>query len=385
MNRSHVLCHDLDPSGEDLSPAEVVRRLRKAFPLVHVNYHLGGYRNGQRICRLRKAGAPEVVLQSEEQRRQEALQVSVFDGERLTQVLDLTVHHGWVRAYHTAGAEDFVRRAAVALGYEVEEDKRGGDDERESREERRHWARVRKCRDTMAALRGAFEGAEALYVHGSNVSRVRVHTLEISEPRFSPGVQPLPTRGLQDLRGPFRLTWWWDEFTCGPEFWARGPMIVETFHFGEAVEVAVRYCESLADPEFSPNRRQEIAWAVRNHQKEALAPYLKGSLDLFWNKTRIGLVSEHRLDDFPQVHSKLLETDLSTELRKALEWWAQEVGESLDKERERVEQPFTDELLAGWWLQASDGSILEISYMPVVDFREQTIEWDYSRRTSRRT
>jgi hypothetical protein len=381
LNQSHILSSDQD----DLLPAQVVSRLRKAFPLVHINYHLGGYRVGQRIRRLRKAKAPDVVLQQEERRRKEALQVSVFDGEPLTQVLDLTVHRGWVRAYHGDGGWGSLRRAATALGYDIETDHPPSEDQRASPEEKRHWARVRKTRDTMASLRTTLEGARALFVSGAHVSLVRVHSFHMTEPQFSASVEPLPNRGLHSLRGPFRLTWWWDEFSCGPAFWARGPIIVETFHFGERVEAAVRYCESLADTEVVPKSRQEIFHAVRQEQKETVTAYLQGTLELFWNNTRIGLVSEHCLDDFPTVRGKVEVGDLSSDLHEALVWWAKETEKSLEEEDEdeEAEQPFADELLSGWWLRATEGTSVEISSMPIVNLQKQTVRWWYSRLSRR--
>jgi hypothetical protein len=371
--------HFLVSFGEDLSPTEVVRRLRKVFPLVHVNFHVGGYRVGQRIRRFRTLNAPDVVLQLEERAQKEALQVSVFDGEPLVEVLDLTVRRGSIQAYHRPGADDLVRRVATALVYEVEEADGSEDDERDSLEEKRHRARVRKTRDTMTALRDRFEGAEGLFVSGSHVSRVRVHDLQLTEPHFAASVDLLPTRGLWNDMRSFRLTWWWDEFSCGPEVWARGPIIVETFQFGDHVEAVVRYGESLADPEYTSERRREVGKVALAHRRAVLEPYCQADLELFWKGTRIGVVTGHSLDAFPQVRGRLEVADLSSELRAALEWWARDAD--LD---EVAEQPFPDEWVEDWWLRAADGTRLEASWMPTVNFGEQTIEWFYSHRTPAR-
>jgi hypothetical protein len=386
MNRSLIKSRLYD---ESLSPYEVFRRLGKIFPLVHVHHFLGRYRVGQRIRLFRKLGVPEVIVQHEQSIREQTLQVTVFDREPLTQVLDLTVYPRSIRAYHEAGTEHFVHRVSAALGYDdvFEEDEDSGFDERESPEEKRYWAKLRKCRDTMTALRDTFEGAEALFTTGSNTYRVRVHDLKVTEPRFYAAVEPLPTRGLPNFPRPYHPCWWWDEFDCGPHFWVRGPVICEIFKFGEGVPVAVRYGESLANPEPSRNNRLEIARAIQAHEQAALTPYLQGSLDLFWNKTWIGLVSEHQSDDFPRMSARVqLAADLSTELREMLtRWSAQEEEKSLGEEGEEGEQLCKDELYEGWWLRAPDGTILELNSVPTVDLRKQTIEWWYCRRTRRDT
>jgi len=217
---------------------------------------------------------------------------------------------------------------------------------------------------------------------GPCVSRVRVHELEMTEPQFAARVQLLPTPGLWNELGMQGIRWWWDEFDCGPEFWARGPVIVETFYFGEVVEAVLRYCESLIDPQYTPERRHEIDRAMCEYRQATLEPHLHGNLELFWNDTSAGSVSDHRLESFPSIHGRLEVTELNGELREALRWYAQQVEKPLHERDDEVGEPFADELFEGWWLRAPDGTRLEVYSMPIVNFQEQTLEWCYSRRFS---
>ena len=127
----------LSAKQDDLSPAEVVRRLEGIFPWVHVNPLVGRYRVNHLIGRLKQALAPEVIVRAQERFRDETVQLTVYEGDPLTEVLDLTVGPYRLVAYYPVGVEEPLHRAAAALDCEVTEDpiEEGDFDERGSPEE----------------------------------------------------------------------------------------------------------------------------------------------------------------------------------------------------------------------------------------------------------
>jgi hypothetical protein len=393
MDKSGVLSSD----GEGLSPGEAVRRLRSAFPLLRVNDDLGGWRVGRRLRKLREMNAPDVILRFEERRQKTAVQASAFDEPNETEVLDLTLHEGWARAYHREGAEGHLRRAAEALGYQVAETEHTGiDDLRDTPEERRYWARVRETREAVAKRRSSFEGATALFQEGSTFALLKVQRLALTEARFSADVEPIPSRGFRGMPSLTRITWWWDEFSCGPDWWTRGPGIVQKILFGETAAAAVRYCESLPDSDAGVKSRREVARGIREQWKAAAGPYICGPLELFWMGASVGVVTEHRLDDFPMVRGKFAAVDPAVAAAKAFTWWmaradtapvraAQDEGNADSGEPEDDDalqaSEFPDELFSGWWLRAPDGARLDVGLIPRVDLRAGNINWNYSRRT----
>lgn len=255
----------LSTNWADHSIARVVRRLEEVFPWVHVNPLIGWHRVNHLLERLRRLRAPEVIVRAHEEFRERAVQVTVYDGDPPAEVLDLTVRPFGVYAYHPEGVEGPLRRAAEAIGYEVTENpiEEGEFDERESPEELGLRARMAETRRAVAVFRDRFEGAEAIYVSESLVSRMRVSRLRITDPYFAADLELLPTPGLVNERMPRRIVWPWDQFRCGPDHWISGPYVVTILHFGDYVAQAVRFCESLADTTYTPDRRRQIAAAVR--------------------------------------------------------------------------------------------------------------------------
>ncbi len=245
----------LSAKQDDLSPAEVVRRLEGIFPWVHVNPLVGRYRVNHLIGRLKQFQAPEVIVRAGGDSATRTVQLAIYEGDPLTEVLDLTVGPYRLVAYHPDGLEEPLHRAAAALDCEITEDpiEEGDFDERGSPEETRLRTGMNETRRAVAEYRDRFEGAEALYVSDSLVSRMRVRHLQLTEPYFAADLELLPTPGLVNERMPTRIVWPWDQFHCCPEHWISGPYAMEILHFRQRVSsCTVRYCESLCDAPYTP-------------------------------------------------------------------------------------------------------------------------------------
>lgn len=261
-------CHELVGSPP-LGPGEVLSRLRKTFMQLDVNQQLGQYRAEYVIQRLVKSAAAQ-TLREWEARASQVLQICIFDGDPPIEILDLTVTPFWVHVFHDPEHVESARCCAHVLQCGMTQVDLSEADERQSDGETRHWQDVEKTRRNMERLHSHFEGAEAIFMSESKVSRVLVHHLEINDRRFKALVTLLPTPGLWNELRMRGVLWKWDEFSCDRDCWVRGPYIVEKFYFGKQVEAAIAYCETLGDKTYVRGRRNEITSVMARHRVENL-------------------------------------------------------------------------------------------------------------------
>jgi hypothetical protein len=124
------MAHELSPrSGSPfLTPEEVVRRLRAAFPSVHVDPERGAAGVDAQLAHMRRIAGPgqpfsTAEVEEKQRNRGRAVHVAVTDaGVTLATVVE--VDEGLFFAYESAAEEGsavrLVERMAEALGYDWE-------------------------------------------------------------------------------------------------------------------------------------------------------------------------------------------------------------------------------------------------------------------------
>jgi hypothetical protein len=94
------------------------------------------------------------------------------------------------------------------------------------------------------------------------------------------------------------------------------------------------------------------------------------TLKLFWRDQLVGTITGARWSDFPWVSGTLTITQLSPNIRTALEYVAAQV----DTEEGLTDWPFAEDLGYHWQIVRPDGTAKEVS-LPIVDFSTGHVEW----------
>jgi hypothetical protein len=373
-------CHHISYLPLEVGYRIPERQLRDAFALVRSNSQVGEYRTAATIRGLRQNNAPADTIAYHESSFNSQRQVSVFEGDPLTQVLDLTLLPDGVFVYSAAGGDELVQRVAKAVVGEI--DRADCDDgARDSPEEQQHWELLRKCRDVMTRLQGAYDETNALWAVRTP-HLVRVHDLKITEPRLAFKLEPIPMRGLSDCE-PMAINWFWDDFVydCKMGFWRHGPRHMKPFWFGEMAEFAMQFCESAPLGPTGLLSVKDIERGMQELDAAALAPYCQGVMELLWETTLVGWVRDQCVDQFPCISGSVRLAELGPRMRQALARRAKEEYDDDDgNEEDVVRSPDAEQFMRGWWLRAPDGAVVDVFGDPKVDFHERTIEWWYSRR-----